>query len=88
MKTRTIHKFDLDLRGVTVLPAGEVLLVSDQNGALRIWIADADDGRRRSFIVIGTGQTVPKDSAHVGSCQAGAYVWHVFACDVFEENQA
>lgn len=57
------------------------LLVAAQGEKVFLWIEVYPDEPmiRRRFFVVGTGRPMPEEKvAHVGSCQHGPFVWHIF----------
>ena len=64
------------------VPAGEVVLVQAHRqclvNRLEVWIQVAEGELRTQTVrVFGTGQEIPAEWRHLGSCVAGHFVWHV-----------
>lgn len=64
------------------VPAGEVVLVHEHRQGLynrvEVWIKVANgELRTQTLRVFGTGQPIPAEWRHLGSCVAGPFVWHV-----------
>lgn len=63
----------------------EVVLVDSQGDSLCLWaIVNPDNVREeRTFRIVGTGHHMDSGPGvtHVGSCQQGWSVWHVFEVD-------
>lgn len=82
---RHVLKFHLTFGMVNKLDipqCGKVTLVGHQNGLETIWV-EVDDRvpveNPRSFLIFGTGFSIPDNLLHVGSYQTPAgYVWHVY----------
>jgi hypothetical protein len=90
----TIWKFPLLLSGWNDIRVGadgdgvtQVVLTAPDpaTGNPAIWIAHDPEGAPmlRSFLIVGTGHTIPSGDdiepvEHVGSMIAGAFVWHVY----------
>lgn len=63
------------------IPTGDVLLIDEQSGQLRIWVvADVESLEETRYFVLPTGADIdPKRLVHVGSKIArNGLVWHVF----------
>lgn len=81
----TIWKYILPLtaKQIVFMPRGaRILTVQIQEGNICLWaIVDTDNGNEeRRFAIVGTGapNEIPTDSTYIGTCQDGAFVWHVF----------
>jgi hypothetical protein len=70
--------------------SGQVVLVDVQPrqvgplGTTTVWTLETTDSGDPSVVaarIFGTGQEVPDDVEHVGSCIDGPLVWHVFRSD-------
>ena len=64
------------------VPAGKVVLVQAHRkglvNRLEVWIQVAEGELRTQTVrVFGTGQEIPAEWRHLGSCVAGHFVWHV-----------
>lgn len=58
-----------------------ILHVDEQDGVPTIWYETVQHPLVKKlvkFFYIGTGQNVPDNSIHVGSCKCGLFVWHVY----------
>lgn len=68
---------------VTIPGGGHIVHFADQNGALFMWalLAPEDEPVIRTFIVVGTGWTIPPGTAYVQTAIAGEFVWHL--CEVY-----
>ena len=82
---KKIYKYRLDVETKLELPIGsKILSVKSQNGVIFLWaIVDTDvlnlDREVRTFIILGTGHTVPNLSlCFIDTCIIGDFVWHVF----------
>lgn len=81
-----IYKYNLplDVTFAIDMPAGaRILDVQPQGSFISLWaIVDIDQTEivTRSFQLVGTGHPIPMEHAseHIGTCQLGDYVWHVF----------
>jgi hypothetical protein len=57
-------------------------MLQSDNHVVCVWTveenADLNSMQARPAKVYGTGQEVPADCAHLGTCRDGRFVWHVF----------
>jgi len=84
---KTIWKYDLPLAAYRIthkMPKGaQILNIQTQHGKVALWVS-VDDARPledRTFVVVGTGQSVPEgDLKHLGTTQHeyGFLVLHWF----------
>lgn len=59
---------------------GPVVHVAMQHERPTVWI-EADpslDSVPRTFVIVGTGQTIPPQGRHCGTFFDGPFVWHVY----------
>ena len=90
MSTRfQIWKYQLTMHRTTdlALPKGaKALSFNMQNGAPMLWaLVDTEESETetQSFLVIGTGFTLPLDAlldGFIGTAIDGAFVWHCWQC--------
>lgn len=82
----TVYKTELmDRIGVQktpLLPRDAVAVhVGMQSGSLMLWYETRHSSVPEvpsKFAVFGTGHAIPDFSKHIGSCQDGDFVWHVY----------
>lgn len=80
---KTIYKYPLRLRPhqFVEMPTGAHLVrFAMQAGVPCLWaIVDTEQPAvAREFRILGTGHEIPPNCGHVGSCEDGAYIWHLF----------
>jgi hypothetical protein len=81
---RTIWKYPIRLADGAQsfdLPIGaKVLRFAPQRRELQMWVELNPDLRLvpRSFAVFGTGHEIPRQAEHVGSCEDGSFIWHLY----------
>lgn len=82
---RTIHKYRVPITDTfsIAMPAGaELLSVQMQGPQPCLWaLLDNDEPmtQQRHFVVIGTGNPVPKAALkYIGTFQQPPFVWHLF----------
>ena len=65
---------------IEVPAEAEIAGVGMQGRNVCLWaLCDPEQSKRsRTFMVRGTGHSVPPDAAYVGLVRDGRYVWHVF----------
>lgn len=81
---QTVWKVPLEITEVQTvqLPFNwTVLLVDAQRGTLTMWVKVSTNAPTEDSLiaVTGTGQPIPANAEHLGSCQMGTFVWHVWA---------
>jgi hypothetical protein len=66
------------------------LLVDGQRGQLTMWVKVSENTPHEDYLiaVTGTGHPVPPMAEHLGSCQVGTFVWHVWAIHGKEGKRA
>lgn len=81
---KTIYKFPLDLgkRNNLSLPDLAKFLKFDAQGSdgLMVWYELEVQSYRspRTLRVFTTGEEVPTDAKHLGTCLVGSFVWHLY----------
>lgn len=79
---KIIYKFPMETGQTEVRYGGSprIALVTMQNGAPTVWLEvdTEEDLAVRQFRVFGTGMEIPDGWQHVGSCQDGIFIWHVY----------
>ena len=83
---KTIWKFRLpELADKITIPmpiGAQVLHFEHQEGVepLSIWaLVEPENAKEyRKFCIVGTGHPVPDGLTHLGTCQHGPFVWHLF----------
>jgi hypothetical protein len=80
----TIYKYVMPTPGgseVHQMPAGAVpLSVQMQDGRVCLWaqVEPEVESIEARFHTIGTGWDIPEKASHLGTVQAGGFVWHVY----------
>jgi hypothetical protein len=79
---KTIYKYPLHVNFCTIdLPKdSKVVCVHEQNLVPTLWIEleTSNEMAFETFFICGTGQQLPEDGKHVGTCFIGPNVWHVY----------
>ena len=91
---KTIHKYRLQLTDSQVLQlpsSAKPLSVQIQAGQICLW-AEVDNVLEETkdvvISVVGTGHDIPPGAVHyLGTIQAGAFVWHVYASAAMGEKR-
>jgi len=86
MFQRKVYKYKIDLNAyqqktVVVAPDPQrVTLFAAQGSVLFVWVEVFQDRPEKAaeFVVYATGQEIEEGDSWVGSCQAGAFVWHLY----------
>lgn len=84
---KTVHKFAVvDGSLIVDLPASaKVVRVAVQGGLLCAWFEldpAAKKDTHRVFRVVGTGHPIDDEEIHVGSCEDGPFIWHLYEMPV------
>lgn len=79
---KVIYKYPLEVCACTIdLPVfSKIVCVHEQNYTPTLWIEQDPNAAKEAitFFVCGTGESIPGNSNHVGTCFIGSYVWHVY----------
>ena len=81
---KTIWKFELLLSGrpqEVKMPANASIVHFSMQGDVPCFWAYVDPEvirENRYFAIHGTGHPIPDDRGYRGTCQHGAFVWHLF----------
>lgn len=79
---RVIYKYECPVRQFShrLHQGYEIKFVAAQNGVGMMWVLQDLSAPEVDvvFIVHGTGHSIADRDRHVGSWQAGAFVWHLF----------
>jgi hypothetical protein len=79
-----IWKFPLDhksgIQQVVAPGLGKAVFFAMQDGQFHVWakVKPGEVDVHRKFQVCATGEEIPHHWRHVGSLQAGGFVWHLF----------
>jgi len=85
--SRQIRKYEVGRRTAHVLPGVSRFLHADmQRGDRFVWLEvelnedQAPEDHTRSFLILGTGETVPPGARHRGTFleASGLFVWHLY----------
>jgi hypothetical protein len=79
-----IQQFPLDhktgIQQVVAPGLGKAVFFAMQDGEFHVWakVKPGEVDVHRKFQVCATGEEIPFHWRHVGSLQAGGFVWHLF----------
>jgi hypothetical protein len=80
---RTIHKFPISVAGENYVPMPEGSLFrhfGEQDGNLYMWVEVNTNHEQavRIYIVVGTGDSIPRYAEYRGTSFSGPFVWHLY----------
>lgn len=79
---KTVHKFAvIDGSLIVDVPAtAKVVRFATQGLSLFAWLELDPDAPKvhRVFRVVGTGHAIDAEELHVGSCEDGPFIWHLY----------